>query len=62
MGMKTTDIPVENGHCRIMKERKLTSCVNDRNRNTGIIRDGGIKSRRNGSNGSFWAGGILETG
>ena len=44
MGTDTMDIPVENGHRRIMKERKLTSCDNNRDRSTGTIRGGGIRS------------------
>ena len=36
---------VENGHRRIMKERKLTSCDNGKDRSNGIMRGGGIRSR-----------------
>ena len=47
MGMETMDIPVETGHHQIMK--KLMSYDNGRNRETGIVMGGGIRSRRYGS-------------
>ena len=40
--LETMDIPVENELDQIIKERKLTSCNNSRNRRTGIMRGGGI--------------------
>ena len=44
MGANNTDNPVENGHRRIVKERKLTSYDNGRSRRPVIIRGGGIRS------------------
>ena len=56
MGVETAYILVENGHCKIMKERKLT-CDYGRNSRTGVRRGEGIRSRRYGSKSNIWAEG-----
>ena len=40
--------------------RKLTTCNNGRDRNTGIAKGGGIRNKRYGSKGSMYVGKILE--
>ena len=53
MGAETTNIAMENRYLQIVKERKLTSCDNDRNRRTMIIRKRRIRIMRDGSKGNI---------
>ena len=62
MEAETTDIPVENRHRHIRKERTLASFDNGMNKITGIMRGRGIRSRRYGRKGNIWAGVVLGRG